>query len=233
MAALHEVLPLRQCTQRMSARTKSPACALAELGKCPAPCELRITPSGYAAVAAAPVIAAVTADPGEVVDRLLARIGALAERTRYEEAARLRFRMAALLRAVSRTQRLTAFTTIAEVVAARPAKVGGWELSIIRHGRLVAAGVSPPGVHPRRTVEMLLSTAETVRAGPGPTPCASVGETERVLAWLERPEVRLVQATGGWAYPANGAARFGGLLAKAELATGTADPLGARDRYGR
>lgn len=43
-AGFHDAVPLRQCTHRLSRRTTMPACALAELGRCPAPCEHRITP---------------------------------------------------------------------------------------------------------------------------------------------------------------------------------------------
>ena len=89
---------------------------------------------------------------------------------------------------------------------------------MVRHGRLVAAGVSPPGTHPRPVIEVLLASAETVRPGPGPTPCASAEETERVLAWLERDGTRLVQTSDGWALPAAGASRFRNLLTKCEQA---------------
>ena len=220
--AAHEVLPLRQCSQRLSPRRSSPTCVLSELGRCAAPCELRVSPEEYWHTAAGPFAQVITGDPRTLVYRLLARIERLAQARRYEDAARLRNRMAALLRAAVRMQRLTALTALPEVVAARPDPRGGWELSVVRHGRLAAAGASPPGTHPRRTLETLLATAETVRPGPGPTPCASAEETERILAWLERPEVRLVECPEGWSYPAAGAARFADLLARAEAAPGAA-----------
>jgi len=217
-AALYDALPLRQCTAKLSPRTPSPACALAELGRCPAPCEHRISVADYGSGAVEPVRAATLADPGPLVARLLERIAGYAGRGRYEEAAVVRSRLAALLRATIRMQRLHSLTTIAELVAARPAAKGGWELAVVRHGRLVAAGVSPPGTHPRPVIEVLLASAETVRPGPGPTPCASAEETERVLAWLERDGTRLVQTSDGWALPAAGASRFRNLLTKCEQA---------------
>jgi DNA polymerase-3 subunit epsilon len=222
-AAVYEVLPLRQCGRRLSARRASASCALSELGRCPAPCELRVTPAEYAERAARPFADAVAGDPGTLVHRLLARIDRLAGAERFEDAARVRTRLAVLLRATVRMQRLRAVTRLPELVGARPDHGGGWELAVVRHGRLVAAGVAPRGVHPRHTLATLLATAETVRPGPGPTPCASAEETERVIAWLERPEVRLVECPDGWAYPATAAARFTGLLARAE-----AGPEGAR-----
>lgn len=227
-AGLYDAVPLRQCSRRLSPRRPTPACALAELGRCPAPCELAISPQEYAHRAVAPVAAALAGDPGAVVARLLARIQALAGGQRYEEAATVRTRLAALLRACIRMQRLAALTGVAELVGARPAGQGsGWELAVVRHGRLVAAGTSPPAVHPRRTLDALLATAETVLPGPGPTPCASAGETERILAWLERPETRLVQVSDGWASPAAGAGRFQDLLRRAEDGAGAIRAPGA------
>jgi DNA polymerase-3 subunit epsilon len=222
-AGVHEAVPLRQCRQRLSPRVTAPACALAELGRCPAPCEHRISIPEYEARAADPFRAAATGDPGTVVSALLARMEVLAATRRYEEAAVARVRLAALLRAAVRMQRLAALTGIAELVAARPARAGGWELAVIRHGRLAAAGTSPPRLHPRPTIDLLLATAETVLTGPGPTPSASAEETERILGWLERPETRLVRATTGWASPVRGAARFRDLLRRAESAGGTRD----------
>ncbi|MEU1232970.1 DEDD exonuclease domain-containing protein [Micromonospora aurantiaca] len=215
-AGFHDAVPLRQCTHRLSRRTTMPACALAELGRCPAPCEHRITPEEYDDAAATPFRTATSDDPGVVVDALLARIEVLSAARRYEEAAVVRGRLVAVLRAAVRMQRLAALTGIAELAAARPAARGGWELALVRHGRLAGAGVSPPGVHPRPTIAAIRATAETVLPGHGPVPAATAEETERILSWLERPETRLVESTDGWASPVAGAGRFRDLLTKAE-----------------
>jgi DNA polymerase-3 subunit epsilon len=213
---------MRQCTKKLSKKTTSPACALAELGRCPAPCEHGISVDEYEARAAEPFRTATRADPAEVVEQLMARIEKLANDQRYEDAAAVRARLTAFLRATVRMQRLAGLTTLTEVVAARPGASGGWELSIVRRGRLVAAGVSPAGEHPRRTIDMLLSTAETVLPGPGPVPAATPEESERILAWFERPETRLVRVEArdahGWASPARGAGRWRTLLAMADAA---------------
>ncbi|HTF12455.1 MAG TPA: DEDD exonuclease domain-containing protein, partial [Asanoa sp.] len=215
-AAVHDAIPLRQCTLRLSTKTKTPACALAELGKCAAPCEHKISREAYEESAAAPFRAATTGDPGVVVDALMGRISVLSGARRYEDAATVRGRLAAVLRAVVRMQRLVGLTAIAELVAARRAGDGGWELAIVRQGRLAAAGNSPPRVHPRATINVLRLTAETVLPGHGPVPSATAEETERILSWLERPDTRLVEASTGWASPVRGAARYRELLRKAE-----------------
>jgi DNA polymerase III subunit epsilon len=217
-AAIHEALPIRPCTLKLSAITTTPACALAELGRCGAPCEHRISVEDYAHTAAIPFRDATHADVSPLVATLMRRIDAFSAAQRYEEAAAVRERMAVLLRATIRMQRLKALTDLAEMVAARPSETGGWELVVIRHGRLAGAGRSPRRVHPRATIEAMLATAETVRPAPGPTPAATAEETERILAWIERPDARLVSVSDGWALPAQGAARFAALLAKADAA---------------
>jgi DNA polymerase-3 subunit epsilon len=217
-AGVYDAVPLRQCTHKLSTRTITPACALAELGRCDAPCELRITTEQYAVRAAAPFRTAMHGDPQPVVDALMARIDVLSGRQRYEEAAVVRSRLVALLRATVRMQRLGALTRLDEVVAARRNAGNGWEIIVVRHGRLAAAATSPPRVHPRPTLDVARATAETVRPGPGPVPAASAEETERILAWLERPDTRLVETSGDWVSPARGAARFSSLLSRAEAA---------------
>lgn len=214
--AIHQALPMRPCALRLSARTAVAACALAELGRCAAPCEHRISVDDYARDAVTPFRTATGSDITPLVDALMRRIEAFSAARRYEEAASVRGRLAMLLRTTIRMQRLRGLTSLAEVVGARPAEGGGWEVAVIRYGRLAAAGTSPPRAHPRPTIDMLLATAETVIAGPGPTPAASAAETERLLAWLERPDARLVAVSDGWALPARGAARFTALLRKAE-----------------
>ncbi|MFY1672330.1 DEDD exonuclease domain-containing protein [Plantactinospora sp. WMMB334] len=218
-AGVHDAVPLRQCTPRLSVRTTSPACALAELDRCPAPCEHRISVEEYAARAVGPVRSALADDPQVLVEALLSRIGVLADARRYEEAAVVRSRLAAVLRATVRMQRLVGLTRIGELAAARRAADGGWEIAVIRHGRLAGAGTAAPGTPPRRVLELVRATAETVPPGHGPVPSASAEESERILSWLERPDTRLVETSTGWASPARGAARFRDLLARAEAAS--------------
>ncbi|MGH3683444.1 MAG: DEDD exonuclease domain-containing protein, partial [Natronosporangium sp.] len=76
------------------------------------------------------------------------------------------------------------------------------------------AGYAEPGVHPRPVLEMVQSAAET--AVPQLTTTAE--ETDRVLAWLERPETRLVELSAPWSSPVSAAARFTDLLNQLERA---------------
>ncbi|KUL24975.1 DEDD exonuclease domain-containing protein [Actinoplanes awajinensis] len=222
-AGVYDAVPLRQCNHKLSLRSKTPACALAELGRCPAPCEHEITPEEYDVRAALPFRVATSGDPGPVISAILERIESLSDKQRYEEAATVRSRLIALLRALIRMQRLNALTRLPEIVAARRDDHGGWEIAVIRYGRLAAAATSPPREHPRPTLDTARLTAETVLPGPGPVPAASAEETERVLAWLDRPDTRLVETSGDWVSPARGAARFAGLLTRAEAAASGQD----------
>jgi DNA polymerase-3 subunit epsilon len=214
--AVHEALPLRQCTTKLSPKKASASCALAEIGRCPAPCELRINPADYEDQLAAPVREAFHRDPDPVIQPLLARMEKLAKAQRFEEAAQLRNRMSAFLRAAIRMQRLSALTGIGELIAAKRTAKGGWDISIIRYGRLAAAANAAPGVHPRRTLGQLYPTAETVLAQVTghPTPAATAEESERIIDWLELPETRLVETSAGWATPARGAVRLSSMLAQ-------------------
>ena len=204
MAAVHEALPLRQCTKKLSARLLSPACVLAEMRRCGAPCQGGESVEDYAVHASA-FRDAVAADPSRVVDRLTARIHSLAAEQRFEDAAAQRDRLSAFVRTVARLQRLSALTSVEQLVAAQPTAELGWEVVVVRRGRLAATGVVPRGAHPAPYVDALVATAETVLPGIGPLPAATAEETHLVLRWLETDGTRLVRIDGTWACPAFGA----------------------------
>ncbi|MEW9527888.1 DEDD exonuclease domain-containing protein [Microbispora sp. NPDC049125] len=205
--AMHEALPLRQCTERLSARVRRPACALAEIGRCGAPCEGRESQETYGRHVSG-ARHAMQHDPEIVFSAMEARMRRLSAEQRYEEAAVDRDRLAAYVRAAARMQRLSSLTGIPQMIAASPAFDGGWDIHVVRYGRLAAAGVMPRGAHPTPYVDALVATAETVTPGPGPTPAASAEETECVLRWLDSPGVRLVRVEGTWSLPAYGAGRL-------------------------
>ena len=227
MAAVHEAIPLRQCTARLSPRTPTSACALAEMGRCGAPCTGAQSVDAYAAVAAV-FRAAVTCDPRDLVAPLLARVDRLADEERYEDAAVLRDRVAVLVRAVRRRQRLASLAAVPEIVLARSDGEGGWQLSVVRRGRLVAAGCAPRGTSVRATLEGLQATAETPIA-PDDEAAASVDETELVLRWMEKPGTRLVQVTGTLACAAPGIGAFTDFLRRVDDGRAVRDPF-ADDR---
>jgi DNA polymerase III subunit epsilon len=203
--ALHEAIPLRQCGGRLAVSVRRAACVLAELARCGAPCNGQQSREEYSDHVAA-ATRAITGDPSLVVAAIQRKLDSLASRGRYEDAAIHRDRLVAFVRAAARRQRLGALTAVEELVAALPDGSGGWELSVIRRGRLVASGRAPAGAGVRPYVAALKATAETVIPGPGPLPAASAEEVECVLRWLETPGCRMVECEGTWASPAFGAA---------------------------
>ncbi|GIH96466.1 DNA polymerase III subunit epsilon [Planobispora siamensis] len=232
-AALHEAIPLRQCTDkiplRLTGHALRSACALAGLGRCGAPCEGRQSAEEYGAHAAA-ARQAMELDAAPVFSAIEARMDRLSGDQRYEEAAVDRDRLAAYVRTSARMQRLRSLTSIPQMVAAGPLPDGRWDVHVIRYGRLASAGVLDKGVHPTPVVDALVATAETVATGPGPIPAASAEETECILRWLESPGVRLVQVEGTWSLPVSGAGRLMGRIERAYRA-GDSEPR--RWREGR
>ncbi len=199
VAAVQHVFPLRQCSTRMPRLPRLSACALAELGRCLSPCDQSVDATTYADLVGA-VRDVITGCPTPVVEAHLARIGDLSAQERYEDAGATRDRMTSFVTGAARAQRLTALTRCAEVVAARK-EAGRWEVHVVRAGRLVAAGVIPPGADAAAWVLGLRRDAETVLGAGGPAPAASVEETERLLRWLESDGVRLVHVDGEWSCP--------------------------------
>lgn len=206
LQALHDTFPVRQCSGRLPRRARRSPCVLAEMGRCLSPCDGSADEDAYAAVVRQ-LRDTILARPDEVIETITARMSALAEAERFEEAGVHRDRLAAFLRAAARTQRLSALSRCAEIVAARRADDGRWEVHVVRRGRLAAAGVLPPGGDAHAYVAQLRASAETVSAAPGPVPAASAEESELILRWLESPGIRLIDIDGEWTCPVAGATR--------------------------
>ena len=197
---------VRTCTGRIGVRgTHGPGCPPREVSPCPA--ERGLNAAQYAA---APGRAAELIDGRD--DTALAaavqQVGDLAARTRYESAARLRDLTAAAVEVLWRGQRLRALADVDELVAAGPDGQGGWQLTVVRHGRLAAAGRAHRGVPPMPVVEALLSAAQVVLPQPAPLGGALVEETSLIARWLSQPGVRIVCATTGFASPQRSAGRW-------------------------
>jgi len=202
LEALQETFPVRQCTRRLPlvAPAGASSCALAGMGRCGAPCTGDQDAAAYGRVVER-VRAAMLGDPAPVVAAHAERIEALVAQQRYEEAATVRDRLGAFLRGAARAQRVAPVARCAEVVAARRADDGGWEIVLVRHGRLAATARVDRATDPRPTIATLRATAEHVPAPVAPASAAHPEETDLVLDWLERPGVRIVDVVGTWALP--------------------------------
>jgi DNA polymerase-3 subunit epsilon len=129
---------------------------------------------------------------------LAQRMKVLAEGQRFEQAALWRDRLEAALRARDAASELRVFAQIPQIVAAA-SRAGGWDIHVIRHGRLAAAGFCPTNGKPRAVVQTLIATAEHVPAPAPPDSAALVAETRMILRWLA--DARPVAVDGQWALP--------------------------------
>ncbi|QBJ98498.1 DEDD exonuclease domain-containing protein [Rhodococcus sp. ABRD24] len=197
-----EFCGIRTCRSRIPKGSRHGSkCPPKEIGSCPATAD---TEDGYRA---APELARALfrGTDDAPLHRMRERIEELAASELFESAARLRDRTAALGLALRRMQRLSALAAVEELIAARKDPGGGWEIAVIRAGRLASAGTAAQGVPPMPVVETLAASAETVRTEPTPLRGASPEELAVVARWLESDGVRIVRASSGYAEPAHGA----------------------------
>ena len=227
LAALHDTFPVRQCSDRFGKVPSRSPCVLAELGRCLSPCDGSVDAATYAAVVRL-LQDTLLRRPDEVVEAINRRMESLAADERFEEAGVHRDRLAAFVRAAARTQRLSALSRCPEIVATRREADHRWAVHVIRHGRLAAAGVIPPGADAHQYVAELRMSAETVGDAPGPVPAATAEESEKVLRWLESEGVRLVDVEGEWACPVAGASRHLALHDAVSESRRTLVPFGER-----
>ena len=199
---INGTIALRTCTSKIAAqpRTNIPGCVRAELGKCAAPCtrehdrELYLQVVNHAGVSMSGRTSAVVAHITKLMETLAAA-------ERFEEAAMWREAFGNYVNAVFRTERLRWIATTPELVAAQNTIDGGWEIHVIRYGRLAAAGVVEPGFDPWPHVAALVASAEFVEPGIEPAPASVTEEAFDLLRWLESDGVRLVASSRDLSMP--------------------------------
>jgi DNA polymerase III subunit epsilon len=216
--ALHEHLPLRTCTVRFRLAQDHPACVLKDLGRCGAPCDGTQTEAAYAEVVAR--LHRTLDDPSDLLEGLRTRMRDLAAEGRFERAGEVRHRLHTAARTLDHHRRLSALSEVEHLVAART--VGEvTEIAVVRHGRLVGTARS----------DAPADDAALVAASPAPTldlddDPHDLEERGLVLAWLDRPGVRLLASSTGYAEPVAG----GAALAAARVEARRTDRQLRRDR---
>ena len=204
-----EAVPLRPCTLRIPARgAAATPCALHELQRCRAPCAGLQTPVEYAPGGAPRCGSWSPAGTTPRWSRSPGRWTALAARQRFEDAARRRDRLAGLILALERAQRLAALAAVPEVVGARPDGRGGWELAVLRTAGWSRPGWPGAGWPPMPVVDALRLGAQTIIPGAGPLRGAPAEEVALVHRWLTTDGTRLVHADPPWTEPARSAAAW-------------------------
>jgi DNA polymerase III subunit epsilon len=210
-ALLARFTGVRTCTKRLGCSALH-ACPERELSPCPAPREATAADYADAPQRATELI---EGHDNRALTAALSHIADLAERNRYETAARLRDHAAAAIDVLWRGQRLRALAAVTEMVVARPDGSGGWHLAVIRHGQLAAAGNASRGVPPMPVVDAICAGAQAILPTSAPLGGALVEETALIARWLAQPGVRIVRAEPGYASPVGSA---GGLSAWAASA---------------
>lgn len=189
MECIASHVPIRTCKEALSVRTPKSACVLADIGRCPAPCDHRIDRPAYRTVAEA-VLTLARGTSQQLADDLEQRQWELAAQERFEEAAVVRDRLLAFIEGNAQRQRFESLLRVPELVAARRVE-RGWEVHVIRHGRLAAAAMLADGPNLRPAIDALVLTAERV-APAQVTTTTDVREAALLWAWLEKEGVRLI-----------------------------------------
>ena len=231
--------PVRTCTTRIAQhpRSDTPGCVLAELGRCLAPCTASGDRDAYAA-RVAELRDSLSGDLRPVIEAIGTRMRRLADEQRFEEAAMWRERLDTVCRASHRTHQLSMLAREPLLVAAEASPDLGWDIHVICHGRLAAAGHARAGSDPRAHVEALIAQADVVEPVSGPAPAGLSEETTEILRWLHSGSVRLVRSTSGLALPLHSGGRQAADLVEVRKRVTSAvpdryDPFGASERGSR
>jgi DNA polymerase-3 subunit epsilon len=186
--ALEDVVPIRRCTKPMRASTRFAPCALAEMGRCLAPCDGRAGPEEYGRVVRSLLDA--LASPAGLLAALETRMLRLAEEERFEEAALARDRLDALVEALWRSRVDGWLRMPAELVLRDP---GGAQLRV-RAGALVREPDDGPM--------------------PDPCPRERADELSALRAWVVRHTPRLEACDAPLAEAVDGGAALHLLLSR-------------------
>jgi DNA polymerase III subunit epsilon len=175
--ALEDIVPIRRCTQTMRSQTRFAPCALADMGRCPAPCDGRVDTAAYGELVA-DLLHGLARGHGGLIAVLEARMSGLADQERYEEAALVRDRLRALVDALWR------------------ARQDAW---IVDAGHLEL--VTDDGTCLRFDRGALTRAGDlAAQANPLSLPCPRerADELAAVRSWLSRHRVRIRGCTGAW-----------------------------------
>jgi DNA polymerase-3 subunit epsilon len=202
--AIEDVVPLRRCTQTLSARKRGSPCVLLELHRCSGPCIGKADADEYAGHVAMLVRCLDGGDPNLLLAPLVEKMRRFAAERRYEQAAVTRDRLEALRRALDDRRRITTVCAAGEMVLTRP-HPHGREVTVLRHGQLVSVTVLPTD----GPIELATGASDD---GPepiaGPPPRHLVDEIRLVARWLDQVagKAEVVAVSGTLASPAVGGA---------------------------
>lgn len=149
---------------------------------------------------------------------LIAHVDRLAAEGAFERAARLRDRVALLVRVLTRLQELAATAALGELVLAQGSGRSRWDVAVIRHGRLAGSGTVPAGASPMPVIGAIRAASTTIQLGAGPLRGATADQIRNVHRWIDSTPTRIVSVDGTWTQPTDGAHTLEGWAARAERA---------------
>lgn len=202
--ALDRLYPIKQCTQKVYAAAFTP-CVSGELGRCGGPCAGESDPTAYAHGIGG-VAQLLSGEPADFLARCRARMAELTREERFETAAQVRDATTGLLSALAAAERRTSMSAVEEIIAAAP-RADGWEIAIIRWGRLAGSVHVPAHVNPYPAIEALAQTAEHVDRPAAGEEQTLEQESALIHRWLSDGRTRLVRTTADWSEPRLGFGR--------------------------
>ena len=202
--AIETAVPLRRCTGTPGrGGQRSGPCAPAQLGVATCPCAGAITEEAYAALVAT-VRRGLLQEPALLLGPLEAKMHALAAEERFEEAADMRDRAAALATALRRQERFDTLRRAGRVVM----EVDGSSRAELLRGRLlrtwtvtkhgIAAVPLPLDLDPSAPDALEAPAAGDASAPGAPLPKALADELACVAQWIDRygHRIRVISADG-------------------------------------
>jgi DNA polymerase-3 subunit epsilon len=196
VTALWDATLIRRCSSRPG--TRSGRCAPAQMGVAMCPCDGTLDPAIYRRVYEQ-IIEGIRHHPSTLLEPLVDRMTQLSSERRYEEAAWARDRHGALGRAIETARSWQALSALG--VAELEGRDGSHVL--LDHGRLVCSwsGGSSPPLRPA-------PDAVTGELPEVPDSVESAEEARLIWAWMSKEQVRIIDATGTLALPAEPVSRL-------------------------
>ena len=185
--ALEEFSSIRRCTKSMGASTRFAACALADMGRCPAPCDGRTDTERYGELVEGLIRS--LSSPDELLAALETRMHHLSGDERFEEAALARDRLRAVTDLLAR-RRIDDWLLAANSLTLLDAGTG----TALRFDR-GALATAPSG-----------SDGGGTEPIPGICPRDRADELAEVRRWLARNPVRLAATAAAPSEPIAGGA---------------------------
>jgi DNA polymerase-3 subunit epsilon len=188
MEAVWDAVPIRRCTGPPGRR--SARCSFAQMGRALCPCDGSLPEAQYRAVVDE-LTHGFEHEPSRLLAPLADRIQSLASSARFEDAAWVRDRRSALVRALERRAEWRCLQTAGTIRAEGPG--GG---ALIRAGRLEATW-------PRGDQPPLLDSSPAGDPAEAADSGALAEEAHLVWNWLSAPGTRLVDSDGPLVMPAS------------------------------